>query len=360
MRLTFVLPGYYKHPIGGYRVHFEHANRLAARGHAVTIYMPLISRKYSGRRFFKALLVSWLLPKRPNCGIKWFAFNGPKLRLIPDYRTFWLRGESDAIIATGWQTAEFVASAPRHFGRKFYSIWDYEMYMSGEESLRSKIASTYRLGLNHITSTETINRLIISLGGTSAAIVDTGIDFDVFSMSNPPDSTERDSIGFCYRAEDFKRSNDAVAALAHLREAHPGIRIWSFGARRPPCLPAWINYYERPSDEELAVLYNKSKIFVCSSQYEGWGLPGSEAMACGAALVSTAHGGVNAYAEDQETALIVPPCQPDLLAQSMHKLLEDSALRCSISARGASSIRRFHWENSAAKFEYALLQSDKG
>ena len=33
-----------------------------------------------------------------------------------------------------------------------------------------------------------------------------------------------------------------------------------------------------------------------TSYYEGWGLPGTEAMACGCALVSTRNGGVDSYA----------------------------------------------------------------
>ena len=97
-------------------------------------------------------------------------------------------------------------------------------------------------------------------------------------------------------------------------------------------------------------------IFVCSSQYEGWGLPGSEAMACGSALVSTAHGGVDAYAQDGETALIVPPRDPAALAEAVRKLLADPALCQTLAARGAASIRQFTWENSTARLERALLQ----
>src|ERR1700735_1185540 len=44
MRVSFVLPGYFSMPIGGYRVVYEYADYLAARGHAVTIVFP----KYPG------------------------------------------------------------------------------------------------------------------------------------------------------------------------------------------------------------------------------------------------------------------------------------------------------------------------
>ena len=37
MRITFVLPKYKRQPIGGYRVIYEYANRLTARGHQLTV-----------------------------------------------------------------------------------------------------------------------------------------------------------------------------------------------------------------------------------------------------------------------------------------------------------------------------------
>ncbi len=361
MTVTFVLPRYFDHPIGGYRAHLEHANRLAARGHAVTVCMPLHQGKISGARsLWRGTVMYWRLwsqRKKPNYGVKWFSFKGSRLQLIPDYRSFWLRGSGDAIVATGWQTAAFVSSLPMRLGHKFYSILGYEEYMSADEKVRPRIAETYNLGLTHMASTETINRLVISLGGTPATVVDQGVDFDRFSLANPVDSPERDTIGFCVRRETFKRTGDAVEALKQVRETFPRLKIWSFGENPPPGFPDWIEHHHRPSDQELADLYNRTMIFVCSSLYEGWGLPGSEAMTCGAALVSTDNGGVTAYAKDGDTALIVPPCDPPALASAIIKLMENPGLRLAMADRGASSIKRLDWESSTTKLENVLLRN---
>src|SRR5437588_7005208 len=40
MRINFLLPGYAWRPSGGFRVVYQHANRLAARGHLVTVIHP--------------------------------------------------------------------------------------------------------------------------------------------------------------------------------------------------------------------------------------------------------------------------------------------------------------------------------
>lgn len=40
LRINFLLPAYYSDPIGGYRVVYEYANFLAARGHDITVVYP--------------------------------------------------------------------------------------------------------------------------------------------------------------------------------------------------------------------------------------------------------------------------------------------------------------------------------
>jgi L-malate glycosyltransferase len=95
-------------------------------------------------------------------------------------------------------------------------------------------------------------------------------------------------------------------------------------------------------------------VFIVPSEYEGWGLPGSEAMCCGAALVSTRNGGVDAYAIDDETACLVDPGRPNQIADAVVKLLEHERYRRVIATKGNSHIRRFTWEESLACMSLAL------
>jgi glycosyltransferase involved in cell wall biosynthesis len=96
-------------------------------------------------------------------------------------------------------------------------------------------------------------------------------------------------------------------------------------------------------------------VFVTASHYEGWGLPGAEAMACGAALVSTDHGGVRAYAEHGVTALISPIRRPDMLAEHVELLLRNPGLRVRIAEQGAEAVRQFTWERAVSSFEQCLI-----
>ena len=119
-----------------------------------------------------------------------------------------------------------------------------------------------------------------------------------------------------------------------------------------------MEFHARPSDSELARLYNLSRIFVVPSLYEGWGLPGSEAMACGAALVSTDNGGVHAYAEHGRTALITPVSRPDALAAAIVSLIDDDGSRLRIAQAGYKHIQRFTWEHASAVLEHVLTDGN--
>jgi glycosyltransferase involved in cell wall biosynthesis len=129
------------------------------------------------------------------------------------------------------------------------------------------------------------------------------------------------------------------------------VKIWSFGGEAPPDLPAWVTFHRRPSNDELATLYNGSAIFLVPSHYEGWGLPGAEAMACGAALVSTDNGGVRAYAKHEHNALLVPPQEPAALAAAIVRLSEHTALRRRLAEAGYRSIQAFTWRRALDAFE---------
>ena len=50
MRITFVLPKFSRHPIGGVRIAYEYANRLQARGHEVAVVHPVPGLEFEGLR----------------------------------------------------------------------------------------------------------------------------------------------------------------------------------------------------------------------------------------------------------------------------------------------------------------------
>jgi glycosyltransferase involved in cell wall biosynthesis len=70
-----------------------------------------------------------------------------------------------------------------------------------------------------------------------------------------------------------------------------------------------------------------------SVEPEPFGLVIAEAMACGRALITTAHGGAAELVADGEDAVISPPKNVTALAHSIEKLATDAAMRMAIGAR---------------------------
>jgi glycosyltransferase involved in cell wall biosynthesis len=122
-----------------------------------------------------------------------------------------------------------------------------------------------------------------------------------------------------------------------------------FGIAEPPdALPGDVEFLEYPLHQELADgVYNRSRIFLQTSFREGFGFTAVEAMACGAALVTTDNGGSQDYAIRDRTAWVVPPGDAAGLADGIVTLLEQPDRRCAIVDAGKSLVRGFDWDVGA-------------
>lgn len=358
MKITFLLPVPAHNPFGGAKVVYEYANGLTARGHEVTVVHTLAPT--TTKQGFLYSMVTYIargIGLRGGVGPRrWMNVHpGVKIRWAPSLHQRWIPS-GDIVIATSWNTAEFAEKYPESCGQKYYFVQDYEFYMSASPDIKARMAATYRGPFKNLVISPACETMIKECGGQVHSMVPNGLDHEQFRLKVPIDSKERKYIGFPVRPEPFKRTADAIAACDLLRKesAAANIEYWGFGARKPENWPEWINFIERPSDEELIDWYNRSIVFLVPSEYEGWGLPGSEAMCCGAALVSTRNGGVNAYAIDEDNALLVFPGDINAMAIAMKRLLKNSNQQSILAAKGESSIRKFNWTSSVVCMESAL------
>jgi glycosyltransferase involved in cell wall biosynthesis len=288
---------------------------------------------------------------------QWFSIDpGIDMRWAPSPAASWVP-EGEAVVATAWQTAEWVMEYPPTKGKKFYFAMDFERYMDAGPELRQRIAATHTSGMRTMVISPAGREMIEASGGRPPGFVPCALDFSVYCLKNAIDAGSRTMIGFPARPERHKATEDAIKALEKVRSS-TGIsgKVWSFGGERPVAFPDWVEYHARPSDGELARLYNLTGIFVVPSRYEGWGLPGSEAMACGAALVSTDNGGVRAYAEHGRTALLAPIGDPDALATAICSLLSDNEFRVRLARAGFEHIQQFTWDRSSDDLERCILE----
>jgi glycosyltransferase involved in cell wall biosynthesis len=245
---------------------------------------------------------------------------------------------------------------PARCGRKFYLVQDYEYYMSATPEERARIACTFRMGMTMLAISPAIAQMLQREGVNEFHSTPNGMNIDFLGVESGSDESQRATIGFPNRGESFKRTADALAAVSIIREKlGADLRFWSFGTRPARTIPRSVEYFRFPSDKLLRSLYHGTLIFMVPSQYEGWGLPGSEAMACGAALVSTDNGGVHGYARDNENAVLCPPGRPDLLANAVIDLWNDRPRLCRIAEAGKRAMQQFAWRHAIDRMEKLML-----
>ncbi len=97
--------------------------------------------------------------------------------------------------------------------------------------------------------------------------------------------------------------------------------------------------------DELPFWYRAAEAFIYPSLYEGFGLPPLEAMAAGLPVVCSNAASLPEVVGD--AALVVPPDDETVLADSIVQILSDRALRDELVARGKKQAAKFSWEQTA-------------
>ncbi|AFR05858.1 glycosyl transferases group 1 family protein [Nocardiopsis alba ATCC BAA-2165] len=99
-------------------------------------------------------------------------------------------------------------------------------------------------------------------------------------------------------------------------------------------------------DEELGRLISGAQIAVVPSFYEGFSLPAVEAMACGTPLIASHAGALpEVVGTDGDAGRLIPPGDPERLADELAALFDDDAERERMSAAAWRRVQeRFTWK----------------
>ena len=111
-----------------------------------------------------------------------------------------------------------------------------------------------------------------------------------------------------------------------------------------------------PPDFELAKLYNMCDLQVTYSTAESFPLPPLEAMACGAAVITTPYG-TEDYASDLHNALLVNPYKRGELYNALVTLINDNDLRHKLIENGLKTASNFNYSKQADILEKELRRA---
>lgn len=342
-KISFVLPGIPGAPVGGVKIAFEYACRLASRGYKVTLYFWL--QDDSGRigqlpfpKCIKRGIKQALCAIHPN----WFELH-PSIEKrgiyeIDDHSI----SNGDYIVATAVETARPVYSLSAKKGKKLYLIQDFENWVYSSE----EVLSTYRLGMTNIVVSHWLESIVSK--ESNSVLISNPVDTEVFF--NEHKERQRNAAAILYHESEAKGFQDAWKALCIVKKRIPDFCVNAFGTYRNPGFPDWVHYTRRATQDQLRSIYNRSEVMVCASRNEGFGLTGLEALACGCPLVSTNYIGVHEYAVDEKNALLSPVNDPEKLAENIFRILKDTNLRLSLGSAGEKTAQSTSWSNAIESF----------
>ena len=337
MKITFLAP--HIRIAGGVRAILTYADRLAGRGHDVTVLVP-------AKRPWRA----WTRNLRGQ-GPDWIPGFRSRVRWVTSWNAARLPA-ADALIATAWQTADTAATAPARCGAKFYFVQHFESLYHGDPQ---RVDATYGLPLRKIVISSWLREIMKERFGADAEVLVTPVDRDLFHPVEGARSDDALRVLMLHHDYAWKGVREGLEAVAAVKLRHPRIRLVGFGVKRPRETLPYDEFHENLPQERLAWLYSRCSIYLCPSWDEGLGMPSMEAMACGAALVTFDNGGSRDYATDGATALVAPRRDVAALARCLERMVADGALRERIAARGREFVTQsFDWDRAAVRLEKIL------
>jgi glycosyltransferase involved in cell wall biosynthesis len=356
MRVTFVLPNVNLR--GGVRVVATYAERLLQRGHHVTIaygHRQPLSLRHRMKSFLRGR--GW-----PSANLDDATF----LRSFRGEHRFVERWspvderhvpEADAIVATWWETAEWVAKLSPGKGAKAYFIQDHEIFPGQPVD---RVRATYRLPMHKIAVSQwLIDIMADEYNDTEVSRVANGVDTELFHAT-PREKQTVPTVGVLYTAVPRKGCDLAFQAVEIARKGIPGLRMVSFGSKPPTLecpLPRGTSFVLKPPQDRIREIYASCDAWLFPSRHEGFGLPILEAMSCRTPVIG-APAGAAPEILNQGGGVLIKPENPDGMAEAilkMHRMNQQEWSR--LSEEAFSIAQQYTWRHSVDLFEQALLRA---
>lgn len=354
MRVTFVLAR--ANLSGGVRVVAEHARLLRDRGHEVCVVsMPRRRVTLADRAW--AVLRGKRPPRRPSgppvshldgLGLDWRVIDAARPITAADVP------DADLIVATWWQTAEWVAAMPASKGVKVNFLQGYEAH--GNQP-KDRVDAVWRLPMRKIVVSGWLERIAQErFGDGSVILVPNGVDTGRFRFVERG-LTGRRVVGAMYSPAPFKRFGLAAEVFERVRAqggAGGGVFVGFTAGRPRTALPEGAAFELAPSQGRIAEIYGSCDCWLFTSEKEGYGLPLLEAMACGTPVVATPAGAARELTASGG-GVLVDSDDAGRIAEAVEEVLglDDAGWRA-MSRAARAEAERHSWDAVGGQMEAAL------
>jgi glycosyltransferase involved in cell wall biosynthesis len=190
-------------------------------------------------------------------------------------------------------------------------------------------------------------------------------DFDVDT-----DSPRPLQVAYLGRLEPYKNIDVMLRAMARLGDRFPDAEILVIGrgsARDDlAALAKELGISDRTrftgfvTDEERNEILLGTRVCVCPSEKEGWGLTVIESNAAGTPVVATDAPGLRDSVRHGETGFLAQTRSVEAFADRIGELLSDDDLATRMSREALAWSKHFHWDTAATEMAEALEDARRG
>jgi hypothetical protein len=265
-----------------------------------------------------------------------------------------VRAETQALVATGWETA-YPAYLDKTNARRFYFVQDYEpsFYALGSQAVLAE--NTYKFGFHGITAGGWLAHKLSTDYGMSCDSFDFAVDKTHYSVTN---RSTRNEVFFYARPVTARRAFElGILALADFAQMRPDVTInlagWDVSNWD---IPFEYNNLASLDLSELNAVYNRCAAGLVLSLTNMSLLP-LELMSSGVAPVVN-DGPNNRMVSDNPFIEYVQPA-PRALARRLAEVMDrpDAAER---SVTMSESVADVNWDESGRQFTSALERVMRG
>lgn len=348
---------------GGQRVIHIYAQKLTERGHEVLV-IARPPRKPTLREKLRWKLLKKPLPAIARPSASYFDKDKyPRdydFKFLPEHRPATAADvpDADVVVATWWETAEWVNLFPARKGAKVYFLQHFETFAGPP----AQVEATWRLPMHKVCVAEWLIDLAKNkFNDPTAELVSNAVDLDQFTA--PPRGKQPvPTVGVMYSWVDFKGCDISFKAYEIARQTVPNLKLVSIGAVDPhPSLPLpeGTDFRFQPPQDQLKDYYAKCDAWLFGSRSEGFGLPILESMSCRTPVIATPAGAAPELV-GEGGGILVPMEDPQAMADAILNVVSmNDAEWKAMSDKAWDTAQRHNWDAATDQFEAALKNAMK-
>jgi D-inositol-3-phosphate glycosyltransferase len=235
------------------------------------------------------------------------------------------------------------------------------------ESIERDVANQADLVVAFSEEERALLQSAYAAGADKVRVTTEGVDLSLFSPRDKQEARKRlgleseaPTVLYVGRLEAFKGTHVLLRAMALLQDPDKArlVVVGGGGSEDPEAVALHqlamelgigdrVIWQDAVPQEDLPDYYAAADVCAVPSYHESFGLVALEAMACGTPVVAASVGGLRSLVVDGETGLLADPNTPEVFAQRLQALLNDSSMRSRMSHAAHRRAALFPWHTAA-------------